>query len=282
MKSQWIKYLLILVFITAFSACVHAPLESEKPEYLATYPSQLIIGDTYILKSNEKIVGNIVGIGTSLIIEENASITGDISLIGSDLDIAGQIDGDLNVLAGTSTIKDTAAIRGDINQLFQTTDIAPNARITGEINTFSFPDAAGGGMGNNLASYMEWLRPATVIGFQTARVIGLILLSLIGITLFKNQTIKVATAIQSNSPAAWGAGLLALIASPILASILIITICLCPVGILFILAVIISNLWGWAALSYIAGSKITLWLKLDWRIEPVTILALSFWVSFQF
>ena len=96
MKSRWIKPLIILAFIIVLSACARAPVQSDKPEFLATYPSQFIAGDTYILKSNERIDGNIVGIGTSLIIEEDATITGDISLIGSTLDLAGKIDGNLN------------------------------------------------------------------------------------------------------------------------------------------------------------------------------------------
>ena len=97
MKSHWIKPLIVLVFLAALSACTRAPNRSEKPKYLATYPSQFIVGDTYILKDNEKIEGNVVGIGTSLVIGEKATITGDISLIGSTLEIAGQIDGNLNI-----------------------------------------------------------------------------------------------------------------------------------------------------------------------------------------
>jgi len=272
MKHQWIKRLLVLLTAVVLTACISAPAQPAEPEFLATYPSQFILGDTYILKSHEKIDGNIVGIGTTLIIEEDALVMGDISLVGSSLAVSGRIAGDLNVLAGSSFIKDTAIIAGNVNQIFQTTDIAPKALVTGEINTYSFPSAAGGEAGNRVISLLEWLSPGRVLAFQASRILALVLLSLLGIYLLKTPTTKIASAILTNAPAAWGAGLLTIITVPIVAVVLIFTICLSPVGILLVIAYLISGLWGWVALSSIIGTKMISWLKLDWSIEPATIL----------
>ena len=272
MKPQWIKHLPVFLAAVALTACISAPAKPAEPEFRATYPSQFIIGDTYILKSHEKINGNVVGIGTTLIIEEDALVMGDISLMGSNLEVSGRIAGDLNMLAGSSFIKDMAIITGNINQIFQTTNIAPKALVTGEINTYSFPSAAGGEAGNRFISLLEWLRPGRVLAIQAARIFALVLLSMLGIYLFKTPTRRIASALCSNTPAAWGAGLLTIITAPIVAVILIITICLSPVGILLLIAFLISSIWGWVALSSILGTKMINWLKLDWSIEPATII----------
>jgi hypothetical protein len=269
MKPQWIKRLLVLIAVVTLTACISKPAE---PEFRSTYPSQFIVGDTYILKSHEKIDGNIVGIGTTLVIEQDALVMGNISLIGSNLELSGRIAGDLNVLAGSSFIKESAIITGNINQIFQTTNIAPKALVNGGINTYSFPSAASGDTGNRVVGLLEWLRPGKILALQAAQILLLILLSSIGVYLFKNPINRVASALLANLPASWGAGLLTIITAPIVAFVLIITICLSPVGILLLIAFLFCCLWGLVALSSIVGTKLVNWLKLDWSIEPATIL----------
>jgi hypothetical protein len=271
MKPLRTKRFLVLLCLIVLTACISTPAQTTEPEFRTTFPSQFIAGDTYILKSNEKIDGNIVGIGTTLIIEEDALVMGDISLIGSNLEVSGRVAGDLNLLAGSSYIKDTAIITGDINQIFQTINISPYALVTGEINTYTFPSAAGGDVGTKVISLLEWLHPGRIIALQGALVLALVLLSLIGIYLLKVPTTRIASAIKTNLPAAWGAGLLTIITIPVVAVILIITICLSPVGILLIITCLVCSLWGWVALSIIVGSRVIEWLKLDWPIEPTTI-----------
>ena len=272
MNLPWIKLPALLIAAVILTGCINTPAQPDESEIWTTFPSQFIVGDTYILKSHEKIDGNIVGIGTTLILEENALVMGDISLIGSNLEVDGRIAGDLNVLAGSALIKDTAIITGNINQFFQTIEIKPKALVTGEINTYSFPSAANGQTSTRVSQLIEWLRPGNVAAIQGVRIIGLILISLIGIYLLKTPTTRITSALGSNLPAAWGAGLLTIITIPIVAFILIISICLSPIGILLILAYLICILWGWVALSSYFGTNLIKWLKLDWAVEPATIL----------
>jgi len=272
MKLPSIKLLMVMVLVVFITGCSTASAYPDNNEIWTTFPSQFIVGDTYILESHEKIDGNIVGIGTTLIIEENALVMGDISLIGSNLEVYGRVAGDLNVLAGSAVIEDTAIITGNINQFFQTINIKPKALVTGEINTYTLPSAASGQMGMKITQLLEWLRPGVIVIIKGIQVIGLVLFSLIGIYLIKTPTIRISSVLGSNLPAAWGAGLLTLITVPIVAVVLIISICLSPIGILLILAYLVCSLWGWVALSSFLGTNIVKWLKLDWSVEPATIL----------
>jgi hypothetical protein len=272
MKIHWIKYLKVLIFAVFISSCSGAFAPTAKPQLWTSYPSQFIVGNTYVLKAHEKINGNIVGIGTNLIIEDGALVQGNVSLVGSTFDLSGRIAGDLNVIAGSSLIENSAIITGNINQVFQNTDIASKAVILGEINSYSFPSAASGKVGSKIVNLMEWLRPTSIIALQIGQILGLLVLSLIGIYLFKKPTENVVSAIAANLPASWGAGLLTIITIPFIAIILVITICLSPIGILLIISLFVSILWGLVAVSSLIGQKIIDWLKLDWSIEAATLL----------
>lgn len=271
MKSYRINFLLASLFAVFLTACSGAFVNEPAPIF-ETFPSQFLIGDTYILKNHQKIDGNIAGIGTTLIIEDGALVMGDISLVGGNLEISGRVAGDVNVFAGTSNVENTAIITGNINQIFQKVNVEPNALVSGEINTYVFPTAAGRNTGEGIVSILEWLRPVRILYVKLAQILALVFVTILTIYLFKLPTLKVSNAIRCNLPAAWGAGLLSYIAAPIISIVFIITICLSPVGLIMLLAFLLSIIWGWVALSSIAGGKITEWLKLDWDDEPSAIL----------
>ena len=193
-ETAWIKLVGLLIAAVILPAASTRLLNLTN-EIWTTFPSQFIVGDTYILKSHEKIDGNIVGIGTTLILEENALVMGDISLIGSNLEVDGRIAGDLNILAGSALIKDTAIITGNINQFFQTIDIRPKALVTGEINTYTFPSDAGGQAGTKITQLIEWLRPGNIAAFQGRECLGLSYFSDRNFP-FKTPTTRVISALE--------------------------------------------------------------------------------------
>lgn len=247
-------------------------LESDRTPYFETFPGQFLVGDVYILHKHQKIDGDIAGIGTTLIIEEGALVMGDISLVGSTLELDGRVAGDLNIFAGTSLISGTAIVTGDINQTFPAAEIEPNALVSGEINTYVIPTLGGAPSGEQVANLFSWLRPQRILLFKLGQVLAMMLVTLIVINLFTEPTLKVNRAIRCNLPAAWGAGLLSYIAAPIISIVFIITICLSPVGLLVLIAFLLALLWGWVALASIIGSQVKLWLKLDWDVQPSTVL----------
>jgi len=270
MRSQKIKLLPLLLAVLLLSACTGSGfiLEEEEP-FLSTYPSQFLMGDTYVLKKHEKIDGNIVGLGTNLVIVDGATVMGDISLIGGQMEIYGSVNGDINVFAGTTQIYHTAVISGCINQIAHQTNIEPGAHISGEINTFAFPTQFSSINTGGLENSLKWLRPTGWITFQLIKNLILVFITVLIIFLFEKPTLRVARSIKKQIAVSWGAGLLAIVAVPIVSLVLIITICLSPIGIILILAFLIANIWGWAGISFVLGDNMARWLKLDWPEEAV-------------
>ena len=237
-----------------------------------TFPSQFLTGDVYILKSGEKIIGNIAGIGTTLVIEDGAQVTGDISLMASNLEVNGRVNGDVNLFAGTSTFNESAIVTGSINQIFNQLKASPEASIFGEINTYVFPTSGENNLGTGLPNLLEWAKPTFLFGLQVIRVIALLLFTLLAVYIFHIPTFRVIHSIRQNVAVSWGAGIITLFFIPIIALVLIITICLSPVGLILLLVYLICYLWGWTALSFIVGERFTHWLKFDWSDEATAAI----------
>jgi len=272
MKSRWSKLFPLLFTVFLLSSCLGIGFRAEEEKLSASYPSQFLVGDVYVLKEHEKIDGNIAGIGTTLVIEDGATVMGDISLVGSQVEVFGNVAGDTNVFAGTTHIHNTAIINGSINQIAHQINIEPGAHISGEINTFAFPTQLSIRDTGKLENILDWLHPTGWIAFQLIRNLVLVFIAILIIFLFKLQTLRVVHSIKKNVAVSWGVGLLVILAAPIVSLFLIITICLSPIGIILILAFLIADIWGWAGISFIIGNNLTRWLKLDWPEEATVAI----------
>jgi len=272
MKSRWSKLFPLLFTVFLLSSCIGIGFRAEEEKLSASYPSQFLVGDVYVLKEHEKIDGNIAGIGTTLVIEDGATVMGDISLVGSQVEVFGNVAGDTNVFAGTTHIHNTAIINGSINQIAHQINIEPGAHISGEINTFAFPTQLSIRDTGKLENILDWLHPTGWIAFQLIRNLVLVFIAILIIFLFKLQTLRVVHSIKKNVAVSWGVGLLVILAAPIVSLFLIITICLSPIGIILILAFLIADIWGWAGISFIIGNNLTRWLKLDWPEEATVAI----------
>ena len=272
MKSRWSKLFPLLFTVFLLSSCIGIGFRAEEEKLSASYPSQFLVGDVYVLKEHEKIDGNIAGIGTTLVIEDGATVMGDISLVGSQVEVFGNVAGNTNVFAGTTHIHNTAIINGSINQIAHQINIEPGAHISGEINTFAFPTQLSIGDTGKLENILDWLHPTGWIAFQLIRNLVLVFIAILIIFLFKLQTLRVVHSIKKNVAVSWGVGLLVILAAPIVSLFLIITICLSPIGIILILAFLIADIWGWAGISFIIGNNLTRWLKLDWPEEATVAI----------
>ncbi len=276
MKSISTKLLPFFLIAVLFTACSQAGI-SEEETYKTTYPSQFISGDVFILKRYEKIDGDVVGVDTTLIIEEGASVLGDINLLASDLEVGGRVAGEVNLFGGTSHVLRSGLITGSINRIANDLLIEPGAVIYGEINTFSFPDENQPEKVEIPRGINTLIKPRTWIIIQVVRNILLILTNLLIIYLFDQQTFRVAEKFRKDPLVSWIVGLVTFIAVPIVATILIISICLSPIGLILLLALVIANIWGYTIISYFAGIQLARWFKINTgKIGIVSIGSLFF------
>jgi hypothetical protein len=170
------------------------------------------------------------------------------------------------VFAGTTTIDDSAIITGSINQVLNQTTTSPKSSISGEINTFIFP-FSGNEIGKNVLNLLEWMKPGFWVMLQLVRITLLVLATLLATTLFTDPTFSIVSAIRKSPAVSWAVGIVISFAVPIISLVLIITICLSPIGLILLLAFLICIIWSWAVLSNIVGAQMTHWLDLQWSKE---------------
>jgi len=267
MKSFWIKLFPFLLFISLLSACTGNKPIIHSEIFDSTFPSQFLLSDVYILRDCEKIDGNIAGVGTKLVIEEGATVTGSISLIGGQMEIYGNVDGDVNVFSGTTYLHNTSTIGGDFNQITHKLEIDPGAQISGKINSFTLPSEGNIVDSTKISNLADWIRPSAWIIFEFVRNLSLVFINLLIVFLFKSPTLRLTRTIKQNKVVSWGVGLLVFFALPLVSLVLLVTICLSPIGIILILVFLITNVWAWTGISLIIGDSFTKWLKLNWMEE---------------
>jgi uncharacterized membrane protein len=262
-----IKPLLILMLCLGLSACaINTPLALQNSQG-ELQGNQLFIGKSFTLDAGNKIKGDIVGIGTDLTLEPGSMVEGNILLIGSSLELGGIVKGDLNLFAGNSHLIKSAILNGDINQFFHHIILEPDAQVTGEMNSFSFPGFPAEQISGFISTAAEWVRPNRWFLWDCSRTLVLSLLALLAVMLLKKSTLRISAQIQSQPFIAWGAGIIIALVTPFLALILIITICLLPIGLLILLALALSYLFGWLALGIVMGKLVDRWLRTHWSDE---------------
>ena len=267
-----IKLLLILMSCLGLNACnINTPLAMKNSQG-ELRGNQLLIGRSFTLEAGNIIKGDIVGIGTDLTLKPGSMVEGNILLVGSSLEVGGIVKGDLNLFAGNSRIIKSAVLNGEINQFFHHVVLEHDAQVTGEMNSFTFPGFPAEQISGFISIATEWIRPNRWFLWDFSRTLVLSLLALLALILLKKPATRISSQIQFQPFVTWGAGIFIALATPFVALILIITICLLPIGLLLLLALALSYLLGWLALGIVTGKLAQRWLRTHLSEELQTFM----------
>jgi hypothetical protein len=263
-KKKLLLTLLALACCLLITTPVLAQSPTPQPENPPTYTGdKVVVGNTFRLQSGESLLGNLVVIGGTANIEAGATITGDVVLTGGTITLSGKLDGNLVAIGGAITLADGAVVNGDIVTVGASLKKSDSATVNGQITeqtptmdlndhpVWQFPWQS---KQNLLASFLT----ATFEAFAMAAfavVVGLIL---------PRQTHNLSAAIQEEPLISGAVGLLAVIGSPILLVILVITLILIPVAVLYVILFGLALAFGWIGLGNFVGEKLSHAAKGNW------------------
>jgi len=115
----------------------------------------------------------------------------------------------------------------------------------------------------------------SVITSTITTILGAVLISLLAlaiVALLPNNVTQAATVLSANWLMSGAVGALTLIAVPILAVVLAITICLIPISLLLILALVVAIIAGWTISARILGERVMHALhRNDWALIGQTV-----------
>lgn len=221
----------------------------------------VVFGGPVLLEAESEIDGSLTVFG-ALTIEAGAEIDGALVVMGT-ASIAGSVDGDVFV-AGAVSLGKTAYVSGDLASAGNIS-LAEGAVVEGTVERLEDSRFSWGTPGGIEAPrpprvivpqrpfWVQWL---INIGEGIANTLVMGLLALLIISIWPQQTERVAITLEEVPLISLGMGLLLFLLTGVIFTLLAITLCLLPVGIIGLIVVGVGTLLGWVALGQVFGNKV--------------------------
>lgn len=244
---------------------VAAPLEDDRRILRG---DRNISGGNFTLESNETLRGDLNVFGGNITLDERSRVEGNVNIFGGNADIAGTVTDDLQIVGGNVNLRSSGNIEGDVIKVGGQLNRDSGAVIGGRETTMNLPfipeldgrpevrvergidggDRDGGPFG------WFWNILGGIFGLFLAAVIVLIAMGIAAIAP-ANMTLASGVA-TANWLVAGAIGALTLIAVPIVAGLLIITLCLSPFGLVLLALYAAGILAGWSVSARLLGERI--------------------------
>ncbi len=251
-------------------------------------PGHVVIGSSYILDSEETLLGDLVIIGGSATVERGEIVRGDVFVAGGTANISGIIKGDIVAFGGIVNILEDAVVTGNVVRYGGVFNLDKEADVEGNIVSnegadFNFtpetiPPVSSDAVEQILEGPAYMVKQLGKFLFKIVQIIGLAMIAVV-LSLFLEKPLeRMTTTVKDNFALSLGIGLLTVFVFPTLMVVLMITIILIPVSILGLIGFCLIGLYGWFSMALLVGDKISEIFKTQWA-NPLSIgvgsLALS-------
>lgn len=246
--------------------------EPPAPAERRTLRSQSIFGENFTLRSNETIDGDLSVYGGNVVLEEGSRVDGKLNVFGGNIDIAGTVRGDLVMAGGNARLRRSGRLEG--NQTFLGGRLDNDGGYTSGRSTQlplpSAPDTPRAPSVN--VSPFEWYARAVRDFFGGLVNIALAVLAAVAVlALVPRHARQVEGVLRESAVVSGGLGALTLIAVPVIAVVLAITLCLIPASLVAVVALVGAMLLGWSAVSRVVGERVMQALnRADWTVVGQT------------
>ena len=283
MKKTWKLVALSLLFLTVFAPGRVASADDGE------YDGQIILGQSFTLKSGETLQGDLAIVGGAVTIEQGAGVQGNIALIGGALQVDGEVNGNIAIIGGIANLGKTAYVSGDIAVIGGSLQRAEGAHVAGRVmgtlmsglggnDPIAMPPASPALPPPASIPSRPWHLPPFLThlprlsldlwrGIPEAffQSVGLALLAMLLMLFLAQPAERVSRTILSQPILTGGIGLLTVFVAPLLLLIMLMTILLIPVIPLVILALVTALLFGWMALGYEIGQRLVRAFQGSWH-----------------
>ncbi len=214
---------------------------------------------------NGKIGKNVSLAGGSIHLSPNANVSGNLTVAGGNINSSGLLKGNINAVVGQLNLASSAKVNGDVTYLSKNkANIAPEASISGTVTqnippkriSQNYPRMSPG-MGQATTGLFTAFK---IFGFFSALVVGFIL-----IRILPQFTNRVSETIRIHWLLAFGIGLLALVITPFLILLLLVTVIGIPLAILWLVFVFFDLWLAKILVSFYLGKFIMERTKQKWN-----------------
>jgi cytoskeletal protein CcmA (bactofilin family) len=226
---------------------------------------QIVMGRDVDLEAGQVVDGDLSVFGGNLRMAANSRVTGDVAVFGGYTEIAGNVGGDVAAIGGNIRLNPTARVDGDIFTLGGRVQKDAGAQVMGKqtalgrfdlgrflprLGGFGFRFAPPRWAGSDVADVIWHLMRAAVVSMALA-VVGLLL-----VLFLSEHAAVIGRAVTNAAAPSFGVGLLTLFLGAALIVVLLVTVCLAPIGLLVGLPLALASLVGWAVVGYLLGQRL--------------------------
>lgn len=244
------------------------------------------------IESGGRVNGDLIVFTGNIEIEEGGSVGGNVVNYSGNISVAGEVSGDLTAMNGDIELESTAQVNGDISVVSGRIRRDDGASVGGNMlqgPSFRFPGARG-------ADAPDVPRPGFSFSTRSDGILGslfnligrlliaalstVLALLLVSALFYVRPQLIVDTRQQLHAQLALSAvvGGLANLTVLFLTGLLAVTLCLLPLALIPMLALIAVNVVGWAVISQIVGEKIVAFAKQE--VKPIlTLLVGAFFLT---
>lgn len=271
-RKMWLALALVLLMAV--------PALADGPE-----GDVVIFGDNYTLKEDQEINGQLLVYGGNVELEEGSQVNGDVTVFGGNLTIYGEVDGDVTVWGGNVKIMSDAVVRGDVVSIGGNVTREEGADIRGEemhgwpvvppkvplppktpqlprIPEVRSHRSSSGGFFSGIGNLFR-----TLFGIVVMTVLGILVVAFL-----PQHTEVVAETMVKVPVQSVVSGIATFVAVPVVAVVLLITVCLLPVSAVLVLVAGVGLLFGWIAAGLLLGTKL---LRATNKSEPNRVTAVA-------
>ncbi len=278
MKKKIIAIITILFLVSLITVSVYAS-NSDAPRK----DDEIIFNETYVLKENSILNGNLVAINSTVVVKKNVIITGDVVLIASSINLNAEVNGSLIAFGGIVSLFEETIIHGDLISPGAQTFRAEGSKVFGQIFTSetltiqdyeNFDDINFETFQSDQSQLDNFFNQNPVLN-PIAQVLWVIfssfivsVVSVFVVFIFRKRTQIISNTLQSNLIESGGFGLVTLIiVFPILTvifGILVFTVILLPISLLVFILMALLTFVGWVMTCIEIGRMVVTALKREW------------------
>jgi hypothetical protein len=236
------------------------------------FDGKIILGDTFTLADGEILTGDLVVIGGAVTIEDGATVEGTLAVIGGDVHMNGAVKSDMAVIGGSVTLSDTAHVYGDLVMLGGSLERADGARVDGNVVNNMQEWNVSPGVVPDIPNVtipkvpsVVYVNPLRGVSNAFGEAVGFGLIAMLLMLFLATQTDRVLHTVLSQPLVSGGIGLLTMVVVPIGLVLMAITIILIPLTPVVVVALVVAGIFGWVALGYEVGKRVTKAFKWNWH-----------------
>ncbi|PWH18709.1 MAG: hypothetical protein DDG58_06135 [Ardenticatenia bacterium] len=245
---------------------------------------QIVLGRDVSLDSGQVLENSLIVLGGHVAMAPGSQIAGDLVVVGGNAAIRGVVQGNVLVVGGGIHLGTTSQVMGNVSVIGGRAEKESGAQVRGsirEIGTFSLGPLARsmrllGGWGLPLLIVSGWGGSSVFLSmwrlfWAAVTAMGVAIISLLIVRFLPRHAVTIVGTIRDATAASFGVGLLTGAIGLIISAILIVTVCLAPLGILLTLPLALATLLGWTMIGYWLGQHLIPLLNKRASPEPMIV-----------